>query len=95
MTKEEALNNLIEVAKNLKKSDDDNIKTLKQFKLALLNLKIQNAHIKENTGIVPIADELNRSIVTMENNVNVLIENNRNKLTESIKTLAEYINENK
>lgn len=88
MTKQEALEELKQVYKDIKLTDDQIIKTAEKLKIVLLNLKIEDARIKQNTSISPIADELNRSIEKIEDSVKQLIINDREKLKNIIETFA-------
>lgn len=87
MTREESNLIILDTFDKVKVADDEIIKTVKRLKIVLLNLKIQDAHIKENTGIIPIADELNKNIIHIEECLEDLINNNRTRLTEALKVL--------
>ena len=87
MNKKEAVVALRKVSSDIKMTDDSIIKTTERLKIVLLNLKIEDARIRQNTSISPIVDELARSINNIESSVLALIDNDRNKLREIIETL--------
>lgn len=87
MNKLDALNNIEQIFDNVIKTDDKIIKSAESLKIVLLNLKIENARIKEHTGIDPIADRLGVAIANIEDSVKDLVEKNRALLKESIEVL--------
>lgn len=91
MDKKEAIENVIKIFAEVKKTDDEVVKSAESLKIVLLNLKIEGAKIKESNGIKPIANRLENDIDNIETNVKNLVEKSRDVLTESIRTLAEGI----
>lgn len=93
-TKEnEAIKNVIEVVGEIKKTDDEIIKVSNNLKIILLNLKIENSRIKQNTGIDPIVSALSNNVRIIEDSVKNLVSSNREKLVSSLEILSKYISE--
>lgn len=84
MTINEATDIIIDIFDKVKQTDDEIIKSVKRLEIVLLNLKIENARIKTNTGIEPIADELNKSIKYIDEKISSLIKNNREELNQAL-----------
>ena len=86
MTTKQATIELKKVSADIKATDNEIIKTAEKLKIVLLNLKIEEARIKQHTSISPIVVELGRSIERIENSVKKLIEEDRVRLKEVIET---------
>jgi hypothetical protein len=93
MEAKEALSTIIQIVNNIEQTDTEIIKNTNQQKIVLLNLSIENARIKELTGIKPIIDVLDKSITNINISVKNLIDNNRGALTEALTVLNDYIEE--
>jgi len=65
------------------------IKETKNLKLILLNLEIENSHIKTPTGIEPIAKNLEKRITQMEVHVQGFVENNEAEIEQSLNVLRQ------
>jgi len=91
MTNEQAVVELKKIANDIKTTDDEIIKTAEKLKIILLNLKIEDARIKQHTSISPIVVELGRSIERIEQSVKNLIEEDRDKLREVIATFEKVV----
>lgn len=91
MNEKEALQTIISVITEIKQTDDDIISVADNLKIILLNLKIENARIHENTGILPITDALNESVEKINSSVKKLVTNNRKKTVEALEVLSKYI----
>ena len=87
MTKQQAINNIEQIFKNVVDTDDRITRSTKSLKIVLLNLQIEDAKLKEATAIKPIATRLEQSIDTIESEIRELIETNRKLLHESITIL--------
>lgn len=63
------------------------------LEMALLNLKIQQAHLgDEARGILPIADLIEKSIKELHDSTKELVSNGRKELRESYNEIEKYIN---
>lgn len=92
MTEAQAIENIVSILDNIEKTDNSIIKIAENLKIVLLNLKIEDARLKENTSISVIVDELNKSIATIENNVKNLSSSNQcDLIAESIKVLKDNL----
>ena len=87
--RKEAVQTIDLVLKDVMKSDDKILKQVKNLEMILLNLKIESARIRDGKTIIPIADRLEQVTRDIERAVKELIENDRNKANEAIKTLME------
>ena len=94
MTKQQAINNIEQIFKNVVDTDDRITRSTKSLKIVLLNLQIEDAKLKEATAIKPIATRLEQSIDTIESEIRELIETNRKLLHESIAILKGESDEN-
>ena len=81
----------------LDKISDHNNKTTKiteNLQMALLNLKIQQAHLgDEGRGILPIADLIEQSIKELHDSTKELVNTGRTDLRESYSEIEKYIDE--
>lgn len=75
----------------ISKTNDANINQTDELNIVLINLKIEDAHIKENTGIIPIADRIESIIKNVHDNTDMLVKVGRTELREAFKTIKEYI----
>jgi hypothetical protein len=91
MSTKEDIKTVITIMKKIQVENDEIIKISKTLKMILLNLKIEDARIKENTGIDPIIQKLNESIERIENGVVTLVNENRADLNNSLASLEKYI----
>jgi len=87
MTKEEAIIIINEVFTHVKETDDEILDITNNLNIILINLQIENAHIKQNTGIEPIAKDLERNINKIKSSVTQLVKDNRNRLNEALEVL--------
>jgi hypothetical protein len=93
ITSQEALQTISDITIKIEKAHDEMMKEFKTgFKPTLINLKIEDFHIKEPNGIMPIADNLEKRIINIQNIINTLILENRDKLNEAIKVLSIELN---
>ena len=93
MENKQALDNIKNIFAQVTKTDDVIIKSAESLKIVLLNLKIEQVRIKQDTGISPIVDKLSVEINNIEQTIKYLINNNRQLLNESIEKLEEIVNE--
>lgn len=91
MIKDE-LKTVKEIHKSISASNDMIIKETENLRIALLNLKIEDARIKEATGIVPISDQIERTINTLHDTINKLVKEDRKDLRNALNSIEEYIN---
>ena len=89
MQRKEAVQTIDIVLKDVMKSDDKALKQVKNLEMVLLNLKIEANRIRDGRTIIPIADRLEQVTREIERAVKEIIENDRNKANEAIKTLME------
>lgn len=68
----------------IRDTNDHVIEATKNLDIILINLRIENAHLNQATGITPIADALRRIIDEMRNEVTSLVSDGRSKLTEAL-----------
>lgn len=69
-------------------------KITENLQMALLNLKIQQAHLgDEAKGILPIADLIEKSIAELHDSTKELVSSGRTDLRESYSEIEKYINE--
>ena len=87
--RKEAVQTIDLVLKDVMKSDDKVLKQVKNLEMILLNLKIESARIRDGKTIIPIADRLEQVTREIERAIKELIENDRRKANEAIKTLME------
>ena len=87
--RKEAVQTIDLVLKDVMKSDDKILKQVKNLEMILLNLKIESARIRDGKTIIPIADRLEQVTREIERAIKELIENDRRKANEAIKTLME------
>jgi hypothetical protein len=73
MNQKENCDELIKTLKETQKKDKHILKETKALNLILLNLQIENARIKENTGITPIANNLREIIQKIEKEILISI----------------------
>ena len=88
-SRKEAVQTINLVLKDVMKSDDKVLKQVKNLEMILLNLKIESARIRDGKTIIPIADRLEQVTREIERAIKELIENDRRKANEAIKTLME------
>jgi hypothetical protein len=93
MNTKEAVITIIDIVDKIKKTDDEIINITNKLKIILLNLQIEEARIKENTGIEPIIKELDKSIKKINESIKVLVYDNRITMTEATNELLKYIAE--
>lgn len=72
-------------------TNDNNVKQTDNLKTVLVNLQIEDAHIEENTGIVPIANEIEKVIQNIHDNTDDLRKTGRKELREAWQLIKEYI----
>ena len=89
LTYKQAVDNIVKVIDNVKQTDDNIIKITKNLDIILLNLKIENARIKNNTGIEPIANNLKENIDEIRREVAELIKANRELANGALEKLKE------
>ena len=89
MERKEAVQTIDLVLKDIMKSDDKVLKQVKNLEMILLNLKIESSRLHDGKTIIPIAERLEQVTRDIEKAVKELIENDRNKANEAIKTLME------
>ena len=89
MERKEAVQTIDLVLKDVMKSDDKVLKQVKNLEMVLLNLKIEANRLHDGRTIIPIAERLEQVTRDIEQAVKELIENDRNKANEAIKTLME------
>lgn len=81
----------------LDKISDHNNNTTKiteNLQMALLNLKIQQAHLGDDAkSIQPIADLIEKSIKELHDSTKELVSSGRTDLRESYSEIEKYINE--
>lgn len=82
---------LLEVSKH----NDKTVKITENLKLALLNLKVEQAHLGElGKTIKPIADLIESTIKELHDSTKNMVTNGRKDLRESFSEIEKYINEN-
>lgn len=91
MTNAEAIKVIQEVFAEVKRTDDNILDITRSLNIILINLQIENAHLNTNTGIAPIAKELERNIASINSSVGNLVKDNRERLNEAISTLVNAI----
>ena len=75
------------------KHNDKTIKITDNLKLALLNLKVEQAHLGEaGRTIQPIADLIETAIVELHDSTKNMVTNGRKELRESFNEIEKYIN---
>lgn len=78
----------------ISKHNDKTTKITENLQMALLNLKIQQAHLGEEArGIKPIADLIEQSIKDLHDSTKELVNAGRKELRESYNEIEKYINE--
>lgn len=74
--------------------NDNTVKITENLKLALLNLKVEQAHLGEaGRTIQPIADLIEKAIVELHDSTKNMVTNGRKDLRESFSEVEKYINE--
>ncbi|WP_026887691.1 hypothetical protein [Clostridium beijerinckii] len=89
----ESLQTVERLLKEISRVNDAAIKQTENLKMALLNLQIEDARIEENTGIVPIAEQIERVIKTIHDNTDNLVKQGRKELRQAFEDIKEYIEE--
>lgn len=79
--------------KEISRVNDAAIKQTDNLNMVLVNLQIEDAHIEENTGIVPIAQEIERVIKTIHDNTDDLVKQGRKELRQAFDEIKNYIYE--
>lgn len=87
MGTKEDVNNIIETLMGVKNVNDYILKESGRLKIILLNLKIEQAKLKESNGIKPITDELENIISNIEQQVILLNKADNTDLITSINNL--------
>lgn len=88
------INTIKELHKEIARVNDMVIKETDNLRMALLNLKIEDSRIKENTGIVPISNQIERVINTLHDNVIKLVTEGRKELKEALNNIENCVNKN-
>lgn len=91
-SRKEAVTALDSVLKDVMRTNDKNMKQVKNLEMVLLNLKIESSRHNECATIEPIADRLELITREIEKEVKQLIDENRNIAKEAIKMLMEEEN---
>jgi hypothetical protein len=77
----------------ISKHNDKTKKVTEDLRIALLNLKIQQAHLGEEAkGIQPIADLIENTIEELHDSTQELVNAGRKELKESYSEIEKYIN---
>jgi hypothetical protein len=92
MTTNEAIISISDIVEKIRDSNNNVIKSTSDLEIVLLNLRIVNAHIKENTGIEPIIDFLEKTIHSINGNIKTLVSENRSQLNNAIDQLRKESN---
>lgn len=79
MEKQQLFQDIKTLLDDIKHTDDYILQMTRKLDIVLMNLKIENAHIGGKTGIVPIANELNKIIKNIDEKVKDLVTKNRDK----------------
>jgi hypothetical protein len=87
------INTIKELHKEISRVNDLVIKETESLRIALLNLKIEDARIRENTGIVPISNQIERVINNLHDNVIKLVTEGRKELREAFGNVEDYVGE--
>jgi hypothetical protein len=90
---QETFNDFLRITKSISKFDDSVEKASQRMKIVLFNLQIEDARIKENTGIVPICEELQRILGELTNGSHILLKD-RDNFAKDISVITEFINNN-
>jgi len=77
--------------KLVRQTNDLIIKETNSLRIILLNLKIENARIKGNTGITPISEALERTIESLNTIVKDIVNNHRATLSKAVEEIKGYI----
>jgi hypothetical protein len=87
----EALERIEYWLNEISKTNNANINQTDELNIVLINLKIEDAHIKENTGITPIADKIESVIKNVHDNTDNLVKVGRTELRQAFKIVKKYI----
>jgi len=77
--------------KRISETNDSNVDQTDNLNIVLVNLKLEDARIKDNTGIVPIAQEIEKVIHNIHDNTDELRKTGRTELRAAFKDIKEYI----
>lgn len=77
--------------KLVRQTNDLIIRETNSLRIILLNLKIENARIKGNTGITPISEALERTIESLNTIVKDMVNNHRATLSKAVEEIKGYI----
>lgn len=80
-----------ELHKEISRVNDLVIKQTDHLRIALINLKIEDARLSENTGIVPIANQVEKVINELHDNVTKLVNENRTELRKAFGNIENHI----
>lgn len=81
------INSLLQI----KDLNDSILAETKKLRIILLNLKIEQAKLTQLNGIKPIADELERLIIGIENEVAKVVNADTTHLTKSFENLMRIV----
>jgi ribosomal protein L29 len=87
----EMAKNILNIVEKTEKTDEHIAKIVNNLKIILLNLRIENARIKDNTGIQPIIEELEKSVNKINKELKDSITENHKDLINIIESLNEYL----
>ena len=87
----ESIKKVKEIHAEISKVNDLTIKETENLRIILLNLKIENARNTTNNGITPIAEQLEKVINNLHNNVRDLVTEGRKELRQAFRKIEEYI----
>lgn len=72
-------------------TNDNNIKQTDNLNMVLINLQIEDARIEQNTGIVPIVEEIERVIHSIHDKTDVLVKTGRTELRTAWDVIKESL----
>lgn len=78
----------------ISKTNDANVSQTDNLNIVLVNLKLEDARIKDDTGIIPIAEEIERVIKNIHDNTDDLKKTGRAELRQAFREIKEFVLEN-
>jgi ribosome-associated translation inhibitor RaiA len=91
MSINDSIETIERILNEISRVNNEAIKQTDNLRMVLVNLQIEDAHIEGNTGIVPIAQEIEKVINAIHNNTDKLVKDGRKELRSAFNDVKEYV----
>jgi hypothetical protein len=88
---EEPINEITRIHRRIGDINDNIMSKTKDLRMALLYLKIESARLGKNNGINVIADNLEKAIDSIHEELEIMIKEDRPKLQDNWDKITEFI----